>query len=286
MKRLLAALAAAAAMGALAYAAGYDDFTHGLTANLRGDYAAAVTAFTTALAAPDLVAAYKPAAYRGRAVAYLNSDACDKAKQDLDAYDKLRPGEREVNRLRIWLHLCLKDSAGARNAFNSLATGELTAVDLWDLAQLQWHYGLYDEATVTGREAFTALRGDDDVSGYVLVWLAVTAQRAGKLDQDEIAADVAKLKLSDWPKPVIDLYLGKMTPENLQKEAESWRSDKEDAQRCEANFYTAEWHLGRSDQPKATPLLLEVVHSCPIDFIELGAAKVELKRLGVPVPKE
>lgn len=286
MKWLGAAFAVSLASSGSAFAAGYDNFTSGMTANLRGDYAAAVTAFTTALAAPDLVPVYKPAAYRGRAVAYLNAEICDKAKQDLDTYDSLRPGESEVTSLRVWVDLCLKDTAGARKAYDSLAKGKMTASDLWDFARLQWHYGLYDEATATGREAFAAFSNKGDLGGYVLVWIAVTAQRTGKLDKDEISADLAKLKLSDWPKPIIDLYLGKMTPESVQKEAESWSASKEEAQRCEANFYTAEWYLGQNDQPKATPLLLEVVHSCPIDFIELGSAKVELKRLGVPVPKE
>lgn len=286
MKRFWAAVIAALVSGVPALAAGYDDFTAGMTANLRGEYAAAITAFSAALAAPDLVAAYKAPAYRGRAVAYLNAEVCDKAKADLQTYQGLKPDDPSVANLYLWVNLCLKDTAAARKEFEALAKGDPKAGDLWDYARLQWRYGLFDDAFSTSREAFKLIEKKTELAAYVLLWQAVTAQRAGKFDATEIAAELAATGRSDWPKPLIDLYLGRATPQSVQKEAESWRPEREDAQRCEANFYTAEWHLGRNDQASATPLLIEVTRSCPIDFIELSAAKTELKRLGVPVPKE
>ncbi len=269
-----------------ALAAGYDDFTQGMTANLRGDYALAITSFTKALSAPDLVPAYKPAAYRGRANAYLRLDKCREALNDIEAFEVLNAQDTSVAVYRIWAELCLKDGASARRDLDNLAKGKLAALDLWEFARLEWQYDLFDEAMATAGEAFQTANKKDPTTYYILLWQAVAAQRAGKFDAAVIAAGLAETKLDDWPKPLFELYLGKQTPEGVQIEADSWRQSKEDAQRCEANFYTAEWYLGRSDKTSATPLLVAVVKKCPIEFIELPAAESELKRLGVPVPKE
>jgi hypothetical protein len=275
-----------AACAGVALAAGYDDFTQGLTANLRGDYVFAVTAFTKALAAPDLVAAYKPAAYRGRAISYLNLDKCREALADVKAYEGLKGQDPGIAVYRIWAELCLKDAAAARQDLETVANGKLSAAGLFEFARLEWQYDLFEGSAATGSEAFKVADKKDVMASYILLWEAVAAQRAGKFDAAAITAGLAELKLGEWPKPLLDLYLGKQTPEGVQKEAESWRQSKEDAQRCEANFYTAEWYLGSGDKASATPLLLAVTRKCPNDFIERSAAASELKRLGVPVPKE
>lgn len=280
-----AAFAALLAASGAAFAAGYDDFTSGMTANLRGDYAAAVTAFTAALAAPDLIPAYKPAAHRGRADAYLNLDQCDKAKQDLDTYDGMKAGDRSAVRLRLWVDLCLSDNAGARKELDNLARGTISARDWWDFARLEWRYGLFDEALVSSREAFKNIKKDSELAPYMLLWQAVVAHRAGKLDAAEIAVGLGAIN-SGWPKPLLNLYIGRATPQSVQSDAGSWRTRADREQRCEANFYVAEWHLGQNDPSLATSLLLEAIRNCPRDSTEYGASKTELKRLGVPVPKE
>jgi hypothetical protein len=51
-------------------------------------------------------------------------------------------------------------------------------------------------------------------------------------------------------------------------------------ERCEAQFYIAEWELTRSDHPAAIKRLSDAVEICPKNFIEYPAARAELKRLG------
>lgn len=286
MRRVGAACLAWVVLAAPVLAAGYDDFTRGMTANLRGDSATAVVSFSAALAASDLVPVYKPAAFRGRASAYLAQDKCSEALADLKAYEGLKKPDNTVIALRVWAELCLKDAVAARKDLDTVAQGKLDVADLWDFSRLEWRYGLFDDATATAREAFKIADKKQYGTAYILLWQALSAVRAGKLDAGAIAVSLAELKLDDWPGPILDLYLGKQTPAGVQKEASSWRESKETAQRCEANFYTAEWYLGRNDTAAATPLLLAVNEKCPIDFIELTAARAELKRLGVPLPKE
>jgi hypothetical protein len=286
VKRSMAAAVAMVACVGVAGGAGYDDFTRGLTQNLRGESEAAIKSFTIALAAPDLVAAYKPAAYRGRATAYLQLDRCQEALADLNSYETLKGRDTAVMVYRIWAELCLKDAAAAHKDLEEISKGNIGVADLWEFQRLEWRYDMFEESMKTGQEAFKGADKTSVMASYILLWQAMAAHRAGKLDTAEIAAGLAATKQSDWPRPLLDLYLGKQTPQGVQREATSWRQSKEDAQVCEANFYTAEWHLGRGEKDAAIPLLLAVTKRCPIDFIELPAAVSELKRQGVPVPKE
>lgn len=273
------------AMGPI-QAAGYDDFTTAMTANLRGEYEAAEAAFAVALAAPDLVTAYKPAAYRGRAAAYLNQDKCKEAQADIVAFQALRPDDQSVVSLRLWANLCLKNSAAARKDLAALTKDKASAGDLWEFSRLEWRYGLFAEAAATAREAFTAINKDSPDAPYILIWQAMSALRGGSLDAAAIGQQRATLSSRAWPGPVLDLYLGKQTPQGVQAEAESWSASLEETRLCEARFYTAEWHLARNETQAATALLLNVMQNCPIDLLEQSAAGTELKHLGVQVPKE
>lgn len=280
-----AALAFAALVGG-AGAASYDDFTTGITANYRGQYELAVTSFSAALAGPDFAPAYRAAAYRGRALAYLRQDKCREAQADVKSYEELRGHDRTSALLRVWSELCLKDSPAARKEFDFLAKGRVDDSALWEFARLEWSYSLFDESLATARQAFAAADKTHRSSVHILLWLAMAAQRAGKFDPAEFAAGAAQIKWTDWPKPLLDLYLGKQTSERVRGEASSWRSDREAAQQCQADFYTAEWHIGRNDKTAAVPLLLAVADACTNDDILASGAAADLKRLGVALPKE
>ena len=76
MKYILSTVVAVAACLGTAYAAGYDDFTRGISANNAGNSDTAIAAFNAALNAGDLNASFVPNAYYGRAVAYLRKGKC------------------------------------------------------------------------------------------------------------------------------------------------------------------------------------------------------------------
>lgn len=286
MRRGLLACSIIAVLAAPAGAAGYDDFTRGLTAKLRGDAATAITAFTAALAAPDLVPAYRPAAYRSRATAYLELDRCDEAMADITSYVALKGNDTGISWLRMWVHLCRKEAAAARQDYEGLTHATTDADSLWLFSRLEWRYGLFSEAAAIAEQAYVSSDKSQPLAPYILLWQALNATRAGHFDQAAFAAALAQWKERDWPRPILEFYNGKRSAENVLKEASSWHESKDAAQRCEGNFYIAEWHLAHNDTASATPLLLAVSSSCPTDFIEYSSALAELKRMGVPVPKE
>jgi len=49
--------------------------------------------------------------------------------------------------------------------------------------------------------------------------------------------------------------------------------------RCEANFYIAQWHLLRGQQAQALPLLNNAASDCPKHIVEYEGAVAELRRL-------
>ena len=53
----------------------------------------------------------------------------------------------------------------------------------------------------------------------------------------------------------------------------------ERGQRCEADFYIAEWRLLGQDKEAARQLFERAAGECPHSFIEYEMAPVELKRL-------
>lgn len=269
-----------------AMAAGYDDFTTGMTAYLRGDTEAAIKAFTVALAAPDLPKVYVAAAHRGRAQAYLRLDKCAEAETDIEAYIAQKGLSTEIRILRFWSRLCAKDEAAVQSEFAGLVGEKIGASDYWQLAQLEVQYGLFDGAAKTNAKAFAAVDKSTDDAAYILLWRAMSEDRAGTLDKAVLAADLTPLKLDKWPRPVLDLYLGKQTPKGVMDEATSWRRTRETAQMCEANYYVGEWQLARGDKAAAAPLLAAAVEKCPGDFIEYPAAAAEIKRQGLPPPAE
>ena len=75
----------------------------------------------------------------------------------------------------------------------------------------------------------------------------------------------------DWPYPVVELFLGRCSPEMTLKAA----SKPDD--RCEAQFYIGEWHLLRGNRASARIALANASAACPKAFMEHRGALAELR---------
>jgi lipoprotein NlpI len=115
------------------------------------------------------------------------------------------------------------------------------------------------------------LRPDDP---YAVLWLYLARARSGQQQAaTELAANAAQLQATDWPAPIVDLYLGKATAQ-----ASMDAPDSPD-HRCEAQFYVGEWLLLHGDAAAARDRLAQAADICPKNSIERPAARAELKRL-------
>ena len=107
-----------------------------------------------------------------------------------------------------------------------------------------------------------------------MVWLYLARAKGGTDGKDELKTNAAALNLSTWPGPVIQLYLGQNTPEDVLHAAGS-----DSGQRCEYSFYVREYRALRGERPEALALFRSASSGGPKDFIEYVPALTEVRDL-------
>jgi lipoprotein NlpI len=119
---------------------------------------------------------------------------------------------------------------------------------LYGRGRLYYYWGKYAEAEQDLRRAL-GVAGSHEYS-YYLAWLYMASVRAGKEGSREIEPFLSDGSRSEWPGPVVDMFLGSLAPEELLAIAQ--RTDERTAvlQQCEAQFFIGQYHLlkGQNDQ--------------------------------------
>ena len=110
---------------------------------------------------------------------------------------------------------------------------------------------------------------------YLLLWRYLTRGRVGQDGATELAAGAARLTSKDWPFPLIEVYLGKRTTEDIRN------STLKPNETCEAAFYVGEFELLRGNRAEARSALQAATEICPKRLIEYDGAFAELRRLGI-----
>jgi lipoprotein NlpI len=85
--------------------------------------------------------------------------------------------------------------------------------------------------------------------------------------------------MTKWPAPIVNLFLGSATSEQVLGAADDSDPKKREAQMCETNFYSAELALQRGAKDDAQRLFDRAAADCPKTFVERHAANVELAAL-------
>jgi len=116
-------------------------------------------------------------------------------------------------------------------------------------------------------------------SSYTALWLYLTRKRAG-IEADELLEQgTADIRGGGWPWPIVVMFLGRTDIDSVMAAATDRDATRQRDQRCEANFYVAQWHLLRNDRARALPLLKEAQSGCPREFLEHEGAVAEYRRL-------
>jgi tetratricopeptide (TPR) repeat protein len=136
------------------------------------------------------------------------------------------------------------------------------------LGLARFNKGTFKEAAA---DLLRSLELSDD--SYAMLFRYLARQRAGDNAVAELEANAGRLKDKKWPYAVIELYLGKRSPEATLDAA-----GKPD-EKCEAQFYIGQWQIAKGDPAAAAAPLKVAVDTCPKTFIEYVGAVVELKRL-------
>lgn len=250
-----------------AFAGAYDDFGRGIDANNRGNPSAAERYFTAALLQGDLAPAYRPMAHLGRARAFLHDRHCHEAEDDLSDALKLKPDYVDAYNLRAETNHCLEHENAALADATAAIRLKPAAGYFYTRSRLYWHRSDFEDAH---EDAIRALIADPGNSYFVL-WNAVTGMRTGQPVRAELEAAE---DTGGWPFPIIRLFLGKVSAEDVIRAADD-RSDK----LCEADFYIGQWRLAQGRDDEARTLFVRAQNECPRDFVAFEAATSELKRL-------
>jgi lipoprotein NlpI len=105
-------------------------------------------------------------------------------------------------------------------------------------------------------------------------WLYLARARMGQqAAAAELRANAKKLKETEWPYPVIELFLGDRTPEAALS-ATNGRD-----QSCEAQFYVGEWHVLHKEDRAAMQAFEVAMDACQKAYFDYLGARAELSRL-------
>ena len=119
----------------------------------------------------------------------------------------------------------------------------------------------------------------DPKDAFDALWVDIVGQRDNV--PSRLSQAISMIDMSQWPAPIIRMFLGQTTPTAVLGAADDPDAIKKKGQVCEANFFSGELTLRRGQKEDAVRLFRLAADGCPKDFTEWSAAKLELTALGV-----
>jgi lipoprotein NlpI len=144
-----------------------------------------------------------------------------------------------------------------------------------NVGEAQWAL----ERNADALSTFEAAATHDPTSRYPLLW-KVIVQSASSDALADLKRNVASFDLQQWPGPIVSYYLGVGSEEMVRVSIANAPPSKVRSEKCEANFYVAEFKLLHRDSGRVSEMLTAAVNGCPFGNVEMTAAHHELARLG------
>jgi lipoprotein NlpI len=181
-------------------------------------------------------------AIKNRAAAYADKGDFERAMVDYDRALKLNPQHSGALQTRGILHFFSEDYQGA-------------AKDEKDSLQV------------------------DPTDGYSAIWYYLAQTRSGHDARTDLMQIAAGLKLTNWPGPVIQVFLGNAKPDGLVSLAKASSTRYAAERECEADFYLGERALLSGDRAGAAKFFRAAAATGPSTNLEYRGALGELTRL-------
>lgn len=247
----------------------------------RGNFAEAIRLLDEALATPGLAADERAELTLRRAFVHDENGEFDRAIADYGSVLTMKPDAAQAYFRRGIVHREKGEYEQALADFDAASRLGMPEAADWpliygDRAVVHFAMGRYGEAAAD----FSQVVASDPADEYAVLWLHVARFHAGKADQAELAGDAAKAEGEDWPKPLLDLYLGRKTPEQVHAAAAEGDDDTRQFQGCEADFFQGEYELQQGRKDKAKPLFQKVLNECSPSLAVHSGAAGELRRIG------
>jgi tetratricopeptide (TPR) repeat protein len=217
--------------------------------------------------------------------AYVQKGDYDRAIENLNRAVQLDPKSADALANRGDAYLGKKEDQRAIQDYDqSLQLNAKNAGAFSARSQAHTNLGQYADAASDLVEAQKL----DPSFPYYSLWLYVARFRAGQDGRAELEKNAGQMKLAEWPGPMANLFLGKITPEAILSAANNPDAKKNREQHCEAYFYLGEYALMKGNTAEAKRLFQQSVDTGVTSFIEYAYAQTELKRTpagGVEIAK-
>jgi lipoprotein NlpI/V8-like Glu-specific endopeptidase len=221
-----------------------------------------------------------PEAYRDRGYLYHLLARHEEARGDFNRAIKLNSRDAEAWNGRALVSLAEGRTSEAISDFNH-------AIEL--LPQSSAYFAnratawLIDGDEKRAVEDFRLAVKLDPEEPFVHLLLFIAQARAGekKAAESALAAYADSHHAEDWPRPIIDLFLGRGSTKAVEKAARVAAQRKDAAgQRFDADFYLGQWALLTGDEVAATQRLKSVYDSRLREYLEFDIARADLNSLG------
>ena len=241
----------------------------------RGEYDRAIQDFGQAIRLkPDFAIAFY-----NRGNAYDSKGEYDRAIQDLDQAIRLKPDDTDA----------FYAFYGRGYAYNAKGDYDRAIQDYDQALRLEPN----DANVFIVRGVANFLRADlaravtdfergselNPAIAYDVLWLHLARKRLGQDDSKDLIERSAKADPSHWPAPILKLYMGQMTADQMMAAVASSGANKQTGELCEANFFAGEEALLHQHRADAKTLLKAAQDGCPKTNLHYDAAAAELRRL-------
>jgi lipoprotein NlpI len=149
------------------------------------------------------------------------------------------------------------------------------ALAYYNRALARFDQGLYIGAVPDFVRAYNL----DPDNPYRAIGLYLAKARVGDADREALANQAKVFNMSRWPGPVIELYVGQLSPEALLEAARDPDAATQRERQCEAYFYVGEELLLHGQRDAAARMFQGAVNTGVTSLFEYVSARAELRRL-------
>jgi lipoprotein NlpI len=220
--------------------------------------------------------------YNDRGSCWFEKGETAKAISDYTAAIKLDPKNGDAYNLRGWAHFARTEMSQAiADSTAALRINPNLVFAYRNRGRAQVYSGRPKLAVEDLSKAVQ--RAPTDAAG--VLWLAIARSRAKQEDRKELEDFASKIDRDKWPAPILAVYLGTSTPDELRSKAAAWpdaNARREIA--CDADVYLGLYALATEDKDEASRLFQSATENCPVgaaEANEIAIAKMEAKRLHI-----
>lgn len=114
------------------------------------------------------------------------------------------------------------------------------------------------------------------------IWLHIARVHQGDADRAELESNAARVDRGQWPRSVLDFYLGTLEANRVRDDAARGSAAESARRLCEADFYIGDFLTHNGKDAEGRHILQTVITRCPPIDLVFAVAKAELSGMMRP----